>query len=92
MNPSVQWAMAQGLITLRENNDAEIIENRRRQVRESMRRQRERRRESAGWTAGIWRQQFPDGAEGLSMFRRALRFYWAARGHVRTSKSIAATR
>lgn len=88
MNPTVQWAMARGLITLRENDNAEAIEHRRKTIRESMRRQRERRRESAGWTSGIWRQQFPEGEEGLSAFRRALRFYWAERGHVRKARTL----
>lgn len=86
MNPSVQWAMAQGLITLRENDDAELIEHRRKQIRESMRRQRDKRGISAYSTTGIRRESFPEGPVGLRLFRRALRFYWAARGHVRKSK------
>ena len=37
---------------------------------------------SAACTADIRRESFPEG-KGACLFMRALRFYWAARGHVR---------
>jgi hypothetical protein len=82
MNP-VEWGIRHELLSFGAPDDGAYLEKRRKTVRESMRRQRERNGVSA---TVIRRETFPEGAVGLRLFRRALRFYWAALGHVRRPK------
>jgi hypothetical protein len=79
MNP-VEFGLKSGLLSFGIPDDGAYLEKRRKIIRESMRRQRERNGVSA---SVIRRETFPEGAVGLRLFRRALRFYWAARGRVR---------